>query len=444
VTDGSTETRPGVLSRLVAVLIRFRTILSTTSSVVGTTLVNSGLGFVYWWAAVRVFSPESSGLAVAAISAMSLLGRLAVLGVGTALVGVLPAYAGNKGGLVLAAFLVSSAASVIIGVAFALGAPFLFPTFSPLAAGLFGVGLFTAGCLLTTIGTVFDTILIGVLRGSLQLLRNVIFATVKLALVFVAVAWFGDTESSLFATWMTGDLVSLLVVGAIFVRRDRIRSIPRPEWRYIFGLGRNAVGHHVLNLARLAPTLITPILVAGILSPEANAEFYVTLLLAGSLQIFAAAATFTLYAVAGQSLDKLHHQVRFTLGLSMSGVTGSFLVLLLVADLLLGLFGWEHSAEDRLLLVLIGLQAYPLIIKDHWIALRRFQQDVRWAAWVVTAGAAMEIVLAAVGAIAGGVIGLAAAWLAAVAIQAALMARFVYGETGFPRLGTLIRSGPIR
>jgi O-antigen/teichoic acid export membrane protein len=303
---------------------------------------------------------------------------------------------------------------------------------------LFAIALFTSGVVLTTIGTVLDTVLIGLLQGWLQLVRNVIFASVKLVLILFAAGWFGDSESTVYATWIAGELISLVVVAVLMVRLGHFVSMPSPEWQSIFGLGRNAMGHHVLNLARLAPALITPVLVAGLLSPRANAEFYVTLLLGGSLQIVASAATFTLYAVANQSPEKLHHQVRFTLGLSAAGVTVGIILLWLTGEFLLSLFGFSDSGVDQSLLLLLGLAAYPMILKDHWIALRRLRQDVRWAAWVTTAGAFIEIVFAAVGAIVGGILGLAAAWLVAQLIQAALMAALVYHAAA---LSTVSRRG---
>lgn len=414
------------LGRLAALVLRFQTILTTTGSVAGTVLVNSALGFVYWWVAVRMFSAESVGLAVAALSAMALLGRLAVMGLGTSLVGILPHYGGNRVGLILAALLVAGTIAVGFGATFAILAPRLTPSFGPLGAGLFAVGLFAAGVALTTIGSVLDAVLIGLLHGSLQFLRNALFATVKLVLLVFAVGWFGDSEATIYATWAAGELVSLLAIGVLLRSRGHVVSVPSPEWQSIFGLGRNALGHHVLNIARVSPALITPVLVAALLSPETNAEFYVALLLASSLQIVASASTFTLYAVATHSPEQLHHQLRFTLGLSVGGVTLGALFLWLTADLLLSFFGWSGSSTGRLLLLLLGLAAYPLIVKDHWIALRRLRQDVRWAAWVTTAGAVLEITFAAVGAVAGGLPGLAAGWLAAQLAQAVLMGRYLY------------------
>jgi len=80
-------------------------LLGNAGSLFGTTVVTSGLGFVFWWVAARVFSPAAVGLSSAAISAMTLLGTGCILGLGTLLVGELPRQPGKAASLISAALL---------------------------------------------------------------------------------------------------------------------------------------------------------------------------------------------------------------------------------------------------------------------------------------------------------------------------------------------------
>src|SRR5438132_14361150 len=75
-------------------------ILVNAGSLVGTTAVTSMLGFVYWWLAARQYPPEAVGFASAAISAMTLLGTFAMLGLGTLLLGELPQQLGRGSSLI--------------------------------------------------------------------------------------------------------------------------------------------------------------------------------------------------------------------------------------------------------------------------------------------------------------------------------------------------------
>src|SRR6266516_7893752 len=97
--------------------------LTNAGSLVGTTAVTSILGFVYWWLAARQFPPEAVGFASAAISAMTLLGTFAMLGLGTLLLGELPQQRGREASLISAALILVGAVGGLLGLAFAVGAP---------------------------------------------------------------------------------------------------------------------------------------------------------------------------------------------------------------------------------------------------------------------------------------------------------------------------------
>src|SRR5437879_9806702 len=79
--------------------------LFNAASFVGTFIVKSGFGFAFWWIAARQFSPQSVGLASAAISAMTLLGTFCMLGLGTLLIRELPRQPGKAVTLISSALL---------------------------------------------------------------------------------------------------------------------------------------------------------------------------------------------------------------------------------------------------------------------------------------------------------------------------------------------------
>ena len=87
-------------------------LLSNASTLAATTCVTSVLGFAYWAIAARLFSQQAVGYSAAAISAMTLLGTIGMLGMGTLLIGELPRRK-DRAGLVSAAL--SLAAFAITG-----------------------------------------------------------------------------------------------------------------------------------------------------------------------------------------------------------------------------------------------------------------------------------------------------------------------------------------
>src|SRR5437763_5452353 len=96
------------------------TVIANASSLVGTTAVNAVLGYAYWWLAARQFPASAVGLAGAAVSAMTLLSTIVLMGLGTMLIGELHRREGGEVGLIVVASLVAGLISALLGAGFAL------------------------------------------------------------------------------------------------------------------------------------------------------------------------------------------------------------------------------------------------------------------------------------------------------------------------------------
>ena len=140
----------------------------------------SVLGFAYWALAARLFSQQAVGYGSAAVSAMTLLGTVGMLGLGTVLIGELPRRKA-RAGLISAALVTCGAGSLLLGIVFALAAPQASARFADISGTAGRLALFAVGVSLTGVTLVFDQAAIGLMRGGLQLSRNSVFAAVKLA-----------------------------------------------------------------------------------------------------------------------------------------------------------------------------------------------------------------------------------------------------------------------
>src|ERR1700680_547080 len=177
-------------------------ILVNAGSLVGTTAVTSLLGFVYWWLAARAFSPAVVGFGSAAISAMTLLGTLALLGLGTLLLGELSQQRGREASLISTALIIVGGVGGLLGLAFAVAAPHISADFRALDASVGNCALFALGVSLTAITLVLDDVLIGLFRGKLQLWRNGLFAALKLAALLAVSLWVSHVVGlTIYATW---------------------------------------------------------------------------------------------------------------------------------------------------------------------------------------------------------------------------------------------------
>jgi O-antigen/teichoic acid export membrane protein len=402
-------------------------VLSNSSSLIGTTAISSVIGFFYWLLAARRFSPEAVGIASASISAMMLLSTAGVLGFGTLLIGELPQQPGREKTLITTALITVGITGAVLGILFALGAPWLSPGLRALSESFANISLFSFGVCLTAIALVLDQAMIGLLRGGLQFWRNIIMAVAKLGILLIA-SFYLSTRSGLiiYGAWVAGILISLVVIGSwVILRNRRIREY-FPQWGLLRQLGRPAISHHALNLSLQVTGLILPLLVTTILSVSMNAYFYTAWMIANLAFVGPAALTTVLYAVVAADKDELIQKIRLTLKLSLWVGLLTSGVLIVGSSLLLNFFGTAYAQEAAWCLRILGLGVFPLIIRTHYVAIYRIFDRIVSAAKIMALCSINELVFAAIGAWKGGLAGLSLGWLMAMCIEAVLMSKTVF------------------
>jgi O-antigen/teichoic acid export membrane protein len=283
--------------------------------------------------------------------------------------------------------------------------------------------LFALGVGLTGSLMVLDSAMVGLLRGELQLWRNSVFAVSKLLLLLGVSFWLGrQAGMTIVATWVLGLAVSLVA----FLRPSALRSIAggdiRPRIATMTRLSGLAVRHHLLNMAIAAPHLALPLLVTVLLSASANAYFYSAWMMASVMFIGLFSLTSTLYASGRGTPTALWRKVRLTLALALGAGLAGNLLFLLAGQQLLGFFGASYAEQATPVLRVVALGVFTLGIREHYITIRRIEDDLGSTAVVTAVGGLLELALAALGASLGGLLGLGIGWVAATCLEALYMA----------------------
>jgi O-antigen/teichoic acid export membrane protein len=278
-----------------------------------------------------------------------------------------------------------------------------------------------------------DQAVLGLLREQLQVVRNTIFAAVKLAALAGLGAWaLNNTQTSdlrlygIYATWLIGNVISLAAVFLVVQGQPSGAGRHRPDWPLLWSLGPSAIAHHILNLALLASSLLLPVVVAWLLSTTANAYFYTAWMLSGLVRTVPVTLAVSLYAVGAADPRALAQKMRFTLTLAFLAVIAANVVLFLGADPILSVFGPSYSVHGAWSLRIFGLAIFPLIIKGHYVAIHRIRGTVKKSLPLMIFGGALEVGGATLGAVVNGLPGLSVGWLIAVSIQVIFMAPVVY------------------
>lgn len=414
-------TKPGLahsllrrpLSSAIAGWRRHRDLLANASSLVAATVMTSVLGFGYWALAARVFSQEAIGYGSAAISAMTLLGTIGMFGLGTVLIGELPRRepSPHRAGLVSAALLTSGLGSLALGLGFCLVAPYISDSFANMVGTLGKTILFAVGVMLTAASMVFDQATIGLMRGGLQLSRNLAFSIAKIIILPAsAVLLHDEFGTGIIFSWVTGTALSMIPT-AIRLRVGGTQVFPRPDWGVLRRLRRTAVAHNWLNLAIQIPWLMLPVLVTIVVSPSANAAFYIAWVLTNFLYIVPSHLSTVLFAIAAADPEAVAPKLRFSLRLCLIIGLPGMLFLGLGAHLALSLFGADYARTATLALWLLVVGYLPAIPRAHYIAVCRANGKISRAAGILTTTAAVKILAAALGGASGGLKGLSFALL---------------------------------
>lgn len=346
-----------------------------------------------------------------------------------------------------AALLSAAAAGLGLGLVFALLAPLVSSNLSPLDETALAALAFALATALTGLAYVLDQSLIGMLRGGLQLTRNVVFAAVKLGGLLLIAGLVTDPGAAwIYGSWGVGIAISLLILVRFHLVRPAGEAL-RPDFVSLRGMRRAAASHAVVNLALETADLAMPIIVVSLLTPAENAGFYIAWLVVGFLVMVPLSLSSVAYAIdSGETVAELtdpaegvvvaveplrgegeESRFRFTLAASLAFGVAATVVLVPGAELVLEIFGSGYAETATTALRIMTLGVFPLIIKTHYIAIHRARRTLRRALPLAWAGTVLELGGGALGAALGGITGVAWGWLAGLVIEAVVMAPDVLG-----------------
>src|SRR5439155_870270 len=202
--------------------------------------------------------------------------RVAHLGLGSAVISRLPARRRRPGPLLDAAFSLTVIAGIAAAALLLLVAAGFSDELRVVASDPLYAGVFAGASLFGTLGILLDQTNTALRRGDQALVRGVVFGVGALAglIAIAVVAGRGDARA-IFAPWLLAGLAGA-VIGVVQLRRSSgYAPRPRLERAPARELLRVGLPNQVLTLAERTPGLLLPILITELVSPSANAAWYV-------------------------------------------------------------------------------------------------------------------------------------------------------------------------
>jgi O-antigen/teichoic acid export membrane protein len=384
------------------------------------TIATAGLGFVYWWLAARLFPPEVIGQASALLSVMGLIGLLGEAGLGTLLMGEIVRHPGKEPGLVAAAASVGVALAVGLALLFVFGEAHLNSS-TGLIDGWFEGVAFVLGCGLTVFSMVADQALVGNLRSTGRMIRQVLFSMFKLMLIAAAAAAGYASNAAILLTWVAGLLASWIGVDLLTGGGAR-RLVGRPDFRLLHTLRRKVFDHYALDVALQAPGVIMPYIVLVLLSPTTNAAFVSLWMLVSTASLIPAAMATVLFPVVRASPKQSGHDILVSLTASLLFSLVCAVFVFTYSREILALFNPAYPEIAGSSLRFLGFSLLGSTLKFHACTLARLGDRMRKASRWYALGGLLELCFAVAGAKLDGLQGLVLGWTLAVSIEGACAA----------------------
>lgn len=361
-----------------------------------TTVVLALLGYVFWIVAAKSYTTHDMGLASAAISIMTLTSSLCGVGLVSTMVQDLPQ---RSNGLqwsrtLNAAILVGCLSSIAAGAVTMFILPQLSPELAVLGSDAWFTTTFIAGVLLLTLTMLLDGVFTAERISQYGLVRNFVFALLKIVFLFPFVFMYNGTTSIVASSVLAS--AASMVVGMYFVLRlnHGYQLAYRGLLAEMRSMTSSFVGHHLISIGGRMPMYILPVLVAMRLSPVDNAYFYATWMLGGIFFMIAPSIAIALFAEGSHNANAIQRNFRAAVKIIGAMLSPIILIFLFGGHLILGLFGHDYVEHGTTLLLILTISSIPDAITVLYISVMRVRKQLNTAAALNLSMAAGTLALA--------------------------------------------------
>ncbi|MGD0375623.1 MAG: hypothetical protein ABSB01_13695 [Streptosporangiaceae bacterium] len=340
-------------------------------------MINTGttglLGLVYWLLAARHYAAADVGRASAAYAAMNLLAGITALSLTGALARFIPQSGGTTRALILRAYAVSAAASLVITVPFLLTVGHWGSSYSELGGVTAGF-VFTAAVVAWAIFTLQDGVLIGIRSAPWVAIENGVFGVAKIALLLgfaVALPHLGIYISWMLPVVISLPLVNMLIFRRLIPRHERLVGHREPPTNR--QVGRFVAGDFTGAVCLLATANLVPIVVAMLVTPGTNAYFYIAWTIGTTVDLLAINMAMSLTVESAFNAAALAANTRTALRRTLLILVPVAGLVALLAPWGLSLFGPGYAQYGAPILQLLAAATVPKALTELYFGALRAQ-----------------------------------------------------------------------
>jgi O-antigen/teichoic acid export membrane protein len=341
------------------------------------TVVNSGLGLVYWIVAARAFTDAQVGRGSALVSLMVLVSTLTQLNFAGALVRFLPRAGTKAGSLIRGAYGIASAVAVLGTVAVMAYCHFALSPGDPLWVSLPFAAWFVVSTTAWSLFNLQDAALTGLASAIWVPLENGTYGLVKLVLLVVVAHT--SLADGVFTSWSLPVIalivpLNLLIFGRILPRRAKPdEDQPDEEVPGRATLRRYIAGDYAAQLFSQLSSTFLPVLVVSLLGAEQAAYFLPAQTIFAAMGALSMSITSALVVEAAKDPAHAHRHALAVLRRICVIVLPAAVVVMLAPPLVLSLFGAHYRDGATTVLQLMMASLFPRVVVSLYVTKCRLE-----------------------------------------------------------------------
>ncbi|MCC7576349.1 MAG: oligosaccharide flippase family protein [Methanomethylovorans sp.] len=378
-------------------------LFNNSISIMLTSFLSAGFGFVFWVLAAKLYSAEDVGTATAMISSMGFIIMLSRLGLDASMIRFFPD--NDKKRIFSTSLIVATCCALLFGTIFILSvdllAPELYLLKSPANAALYLIFLAANS------GTALSCIsFVAVRKASFQLVQSIIVSSRILFLIpLVALGAMGIFCS------LGISLLIAIITAYVLLAGSGVRPGFVADWKFLDKAFHYAAGNYIAGLFMAGPGLILPIMVLNMLGSKQAAYYFIAYAIATLLFKIPNAVSTSLF-VEGSHGERMKKNAAKSLLFTYLLLIPASGIMYLCSHWILEAISAEYAAEGVILLQVMIVSGLFTGLNFTYFAVQRVRKDIKEL--IVLSGSMALVVVGAAYVLMPifGIVGAGYAWLA--------------------------------
>lgn len=312
-------------------------------------------GFVFWALVTRTFDTVAVGLATTLLSVSGLLSLLGLAGFETTFIRFLPS-SDRKNDYINTGLIVTMLGSAGLAVCLGLVLPLISPSLSIISSPL-ATASFVFFTVVTSLNILTNSVFLAFKQARYILVINALFSVFKIALPLLVVE---GGAVAIFTIAGSAQLFGLILSIVWMQRKFGYKISPVFHMDTLRVVRKFSFSVYISNVLSLLPPTLLPLVVLHHAGAENAAYYYMAFTIASVLYTVVYASMQSVLAEGSHNVSALRTHVVTAAKLITVLLLPAALVVILLGELLLSIFGTEYAQGASTLLQLLAVGALPI------------------------------------------------------------------------------------